>query len=367
MRILIAGGGTAGHINPALSIANIIQSKKPDADILFIGTRRGLEKDLVPRSGYGIRYITVRGFERKLSFRTVQGILALSLGMVQAWFLLKKTKPRLVIGTGGYVSGPVLYWASRMKIPTLLHEQNAYPGITNRILSRHVDICAVSFEESFTYFNKARNVVLTGNPIRKSLLAVSRQKAREAMGLDETQRLVVVMGGSGGAKSINDACTDMLKQWFSPDGFRLVFAPGKRYYMDVMEAMGETPRNVDIREYIYDADIVYNACDLMVCRSGAITISEITAIGIPSVLVPSPNVTENHQEVNARALERKNACRVILDKDMDGKNLHDAIMGILKNPSKMDEMRRNARGAGILDADEAIYGLVEKLLGDDVG
>lgn len=362
LKVIMAGGGTAGHINPALSVAEIIQKLSPNADILFVGTKRGIESDLVVRKGYRIRYIQVRGFERKLSLNTIRSIISLAAGLIQAHHLLRKEKPDLVVGTGGYVAGPVLFIAALRRIPTLLHEQNVIPGITNRILSGQVDVCAVSFEDSLLSFPKAKRTVLTGNPIRKELLETSREEARKKLGLKDSERMVVVMGGSLGARNINHAMIHLIRNRYRPEDFRLVYAPGKRFFEEVSDAIRPVPEGIDLREYIYDAETVYNACDLIVSRSGAMTVSEITALGIPSILIPSSYVAENHQEPNARSLEKRQACKVILDGELNGDLLYDMIKEVLKEDAVLEKMRENARNASIRDAVEQITLLIREML-----
>ncbi|MBN2851635.1 MAG: undecaprenyldiphospho-muramoylpentapeptide beta-N-acetylglucosaminyltransferase [Clostridia bacterium] len=364
MKIFIAGGGTAGHINPALTIADLLVSdlavKK--GDITFIGTKRGFEKDLVPRAGYAIEFITVRGFRRKISFNTIQGILSLMLGMIQARHLIKKEKPDLVIGTGGYVSGPVLYYASRFKIPTLIHEQNALPGVTSKILAKRVDACAISFEESRKYFTECKKVVLTGNPLRDDILSSDRKQCRQNLGIKDNEKLVVVMGGSLGALAINNAMTDLINNEFKDHDFRLIFAPGKKYYEDVKGKIFNNYDGIEIKDYIYNAPEVYHAADLIIARGGAMTISEMMAIGIPSILIPSANVAENHQENNARAIEKAGACKVILDKDLNGKVLYDIMMTLLLDETKLSDMRSNAYEIGIRDAKKRIADMLREMI-----
>lgn len=364
MKIFIAGGGTAGHINPALAIADLMVSdmKMNKSDITFIGTKRGLEKDLVPRADYDIRFITVRGFRRKISFNTIQGIVSLMIGMLQSRHLMKKEKPDLVIGTGGYVSGPVLYYASKFKIPTLIHEQNALPGVTSKMLAKRVDTCAISFEESRKYFSECKKVVLTGNPLRDDILSLDRKQCRENLKIKENEKLVVVMGGSLGALAVNNAMIDLINREFRENDFKLIYAPGKKYYDEVRGKINRDFECVQIKDYIYNSPEVYNAADLIVARGGAMTISELMAIGLPSILIPSANVAENHQENNARTIEKEGACKVILDKDLNGKILYELIMTLLADDSKLSEMRKNAYKIGIRDAKKRIADMIREMM-----
>lgn len=366
MKIIIVGGGTAGHINPALTIANLLVSelKISKGDILFIGTKRGLEKDLVPRADYDIKYIRVRGFRRKFSFNTIKGVFTLIIGMIQSRKLIKNEKPDIVIGTGGYVSGPVIYWASKFKIPTFIHESNALPGITSKILSKKVDVCAISFEESKKYFTNCKKVILTGNPLRNEILSFDRIHCRKNLKLTDNQKLVVVMGGSLGALAINNAMIELINKIYKENDFKLIYAPGKRYYDEVISKINKDYKNIEIKEYIYNTPEVLNAADLVVARGGSMTISELLAIGIPSIVIPSPNVAENHQESNARAIEKNGACKVILDIDLNATVLYNNIMDIIDNKKLYDNMKKNAYNIGIRNAKQRIIEILKNMLGD---
>lgn len=371
MRVIIAGGGTGGHVNPGVAIAKYIMQLQPESRIIFIGTERGLETKLVPREGFELKLITVRGFQRKLSMDTVKTVKAMFQGYWEAKAIIKEFKPDLVIGTGGYVCGPVLYCAANMKIPTLIHEQNAYPGVTNRILSRFVDAVAISFKESEAYFGKSRKLLLTGNPIRKELLEADRTRARVAMGLDDNTSLVVVTGGSLGAARINDAMVEMLREGLdrSTDSKthggkkrKILFSTGNNGFRSVSDRLeGLNHPDLEVTPYIYEAAKAYAAADLMICRAGAITCSELTALGVPSILIPSPNVTANHQEHNARALERSGAAVVILESELSGKTLAQAMNALLKEEKRLSEMSKAAGKIGITDASEKIYSMAMEI------
>lgn len=368
LKVIIAGGGTGGHIYPGIAIAKQIKQNIKDADILFVGTQRGLEKDIVPRAGFALRFINVTGFKRKISFDTVKSISALTKGMLQARKIIKQFKPDIVIGTGGYVCGPVVLCAALYKIPTLIHEQNALPGITNKLLSRFADVTAVSFEDSKKYFCKAKKIVVTGNPLRSEIIQANRQKSRSDKGIKESNRLVLIAGGSGGAQKLNDAVVDMLTESYNSKDFQVIFATGHtRYDTVIRDIKDKNPEilehsNISILPYIYDMETVMSAADLMITRAGAITISELTALGVPSIIIPSPNVTENHQEYNARALETKGAAIVILEKDLNGKALHDSIMGLLFDNGRLNKMRDSAKAMGMTDSTQRIFKEAEALI-----
>ena len=356
MKVLIAGGGTAGHINPGIAIAKYIKLKEPEAEILFIGTQRGIEMRLVPREGFALKTIKVRGFKRKLSFDTFRSVKELFQGLVEARKVIKDFSPDVVIGTGGYVCGPVVFIASMMKIPTMIHEQNAFPGATNKILARFTDAVAISFEESEKYFKAAKKVILTGNPIRFEMLQTNKEKARIKLGIDKNIKVIVVAGGSLGAARINKSVVDMLSYHYNCKDFKIIFSTGEAHYDKIIEELGaRKPPSAEIVPYIYDAASVYSSADLIICRAGAITISEITALGIPSILIPSPFVTSNHQEYNARAVEIKGAATVLLEKDLNGKTLYAKIMEMVNDKNKLGEMSKNAKSIGIENATDKIY------------
>lgn len=363
MKILFAGGGTAGHINPAIAVAKLVRSKIPDAEIVFIGTEKGLETKLVPRDGFELKTIKVRGFRRKLSPENIVAVKELFQGLIEAGRIIRKFKPDIVIGTGGYVCGPVLFMASRMKIPTLIHEQNAYPGVTNKILSRFVDMVAVSFKESSSYFKNTKKLVHTGNPIRLELLNSNRETARKKLGMEEGKRLVVAMGGSRGAKKINDSVAEMLQNDYDPDDFDIILATGEVDYERISSMLKDIKYpSVKVVPYIFDAGDIYAAADIMICRAGAITVSELTALGTPSILVPSPNVTANHQEYNARSLERQGASVVILDKDLSGSLLYRQLKELLKDKVSLRKMASNAKKIGITNSADKIYAMMQELI-----
>lgn len=363
MKVIISGGGTAGHINPGLAIARYIKKKEPDAEILFVGTERGLETKLVPRENFEIKMIKVRGFRRKLSEDTFVAVKELFQGLSEARKIIKDYKPDLVIGTGGYVCGPVLFNASRMKIPTLIHEQNAFPGVTNKILSKFVDRVAISFKESEKYFMDRSKVVFTGNPIRSEMLEVDRETARKKLGIPKNVPLVVIFGGSRGAENINSTVAELIKKHKNELGFHLIYATGEAQFDDTMENIGDVKsQNINILPYIFDMGNTMAAADLVVCRAGAITISELTALGVPSIMIPSPYVTANHQEHNARALEQQEAAVVILEKNLKQDILYEQITKLLKDNDVLAKMGKNARKMGITNATEKIYIMMKDII-----
>lgn len=363
MKVLISGGGTAGHINPGIAIAKYIKSKNRDCEILFVGTQKGLETKLVPRENFELKLIKVRGFKRKLSTDTLVAVKELFQGLHEARKILREFKPDIVIGTGGYVCGPVVFNAARMGIPTLIHEQNAFPGVTNKLLSKFVDKVAISFKESEKYFKNRRKVVFTGNPIRSELLSTDRRTAREKLEIEKDKPFVVVFGGSRGAEPINVAVSDFISLHRDERDFHMLFATGEVQYEKIAKKLGDlNSKYIKVVPYIYNMADVMAAADLVVSRAGAITLSELTALGVPSILIPSPYVTANHQEYNARALEKQGAGIVILEKNLNHNILHEQIYNLLRDREKLKNMAENSKKMGITNASEKIYGIIEELL-----
>lgn len=364
MRYIITGGGTGGHINPGIAIAKEIKANEPDAEILFVGTENGLEGNLVPREGFDIRFIEVKGFRRKLSidtFKTI-GKLLKSFGQIRRIF--REFKPDAVIGTGGYVCGPVVLSAALKKIPTLIHEQNAFPGVTNKILSRYVDEVAISFEESRSRFNGKAKITLTGNPIRNELFLLDKDKAREKISLPKDEPMVVIFGGSLGAEHINDCVIDMIINHHKEISYKLILATGLKNYDKLIKNIKyPLPENIQIVPYIYNMGEVLAAADLAVTRGGAITVSELSALGVPSILIPSPFVAENHQEFNARALEGRGAAVVILQCQLTSEILFGQIKKLINNKDLRNKMASAAKKYGISNASAAIYSLIQKAIG----
>ena len=368
MRILLTGGGTAGHINPALAIANHICEKEPDSQVLFIGTKSGLETNLVPRAGYDIEYIKIHGFARSLTPRNIKNIAEIPVAVHKAGKIIKKFKPDVVVGTGGYVSGPVLYAAEKQNIPTLVHESNAFPGITTRILSGYVDKVAIGVEDAKKYLKNDQNVILTGTPLRSALLEKDSLSARAELGLDE-RPFVVAFGGSLGARDFNKTVAEWICRIANEHKYQILMGTGKNnQYEDVLEQFKEygvdIAANPDIKvcEYIYNMDTVMAAADLIISRAGASTLCELTALGKPAILVPSPYVTGNHQEHNARAVERGGGAVVILEKDFVWEKLNETVSTLTQNKDILLKMQKNSAKMGHIDALDVLYNEIRSLI-----
>ncbi len=367
MRILFAGGGTAGHVNPAVAVANYIKEKEPDSEFLFIGTETGMESTLIPKQGYDIKFIKIHGFRRKLSFRNVKTVAEILSGIRKTKKIIKEFKPDAVMGTGGYVTGPVLYAAAKMKLPTLVHEANAYPGVTVRILSKYVDVVALSMGEAGKFVPKSKRIEVTGNPVRPSILATNQKDAKEKLGLD-SRKVILIFGGSLGAEKINEVVTDWISKNISDEKYQIIMSTGKNnQYETVMERFKNNGIDIkkydglSVSEYIYDMDLALNAADLIIARSGG-SVSEMTALGKAAILIPSPYVAGNHQEHNARAVEKSGGAIVICEKDLDTDILGKSVEHILGNDNVLAEMSQGSKSIGIPDATDKIYRILKELI-----
>ncbi len=364
MRYLITGGGTGGHIYPALAIATEIKDRHKDAEILYVGTKEGLESELVPKEGFDFKTIRVKGMPRRINKEAFIAFRELFLGLNDSKRIIKDFNPDVVIGTGGYVCGPVVYMASRRGIPTLIHEQNALPGITNKILSRYVDKVLVTFEESNKYFKYPDKIIITGNPIRKSITEVNIEKAYNDLNIDPNIPLILSFGGSGGQKKLNDAMLYVIKENFSND-IQIIHITGKRFFNEFINKIKLVKlnfnNNIRILPYFYDIPKGLNIADLVITSAGAITLAEISAIGVPSILVPKGYTAENHQEYNAKAFEEKGASFVILEKDLTGKGLNEIINEIIQDKDRLINMSKNSKKMGKVDATEKIVNIVDDL------
>ena len=360
MKVVLTGGGTGGHIYPAIAIADKIKRKHPDAEILFVGTKRGMEKDLVPRSGYDIRFITVSGFNRKKPWKNFKTVYHLAKGSLQAHRIIHEFRPDLVIGTGGYVCGPVVRAAHKKGIRTFIHEQNAFPGVTNKLLEKYVDKVFISFPESKTYFKDSDKLIVTGNPIRKSFLICKIQNSREKLGIKPNEFVILCFGGSLGAARINRAMTNSLEILNGEPDVRLFFITGRNHYSQIrqeVEAKGITlnDHNIQIMEYTDNMHEYLSCADLVISRSGALTVSEITACGKASVLIPSPNVTGNHQYFNAKVVADKGGAIIIEEKDLNDEKLLATILRLKNNKEVLNHMADASGRIGRLDAVDVIY------------
>ena len=372
MRCVFACGGTAGHINPALGVAGKVREQVPGSEILFIGAEGKMEMDLVPLEGYEIRGVPVSNLSRSLSpegvRHNVRAVRDLAVSIGECRRILGDFRPDVVVGTGGYVCYPVLSQASRMGIPTVVHESNAEPGLTTRLLEGHARRIMVGFEEARANYRHPEKVVVTGTPVRLDFLHADRAAARRALGMDDSTPFVLSVWGSLGATEMNKTVGEMISLAMADRPFRLIHSAGKRGIEGMTEHMrtvlgikGWDEAGFEVRDYIYDMPLLMAAADLVLCRSGASTLAELAAMGKPALLVPSPNVVHNHQERNARVLERAGAARVLLESDATARALYDAVTGLLKDRAALQGMSEKMRSLSVDNATEQITSIVLSL------
>lgn len=370
MKLLFAGGGTAGHINPALAIAGYIREKEPDTQILYIGAKGGMEERLVPEAGFRFKSIEISGFQRKPSWnnlkKNVKTAVRILTASREARRILLDFAPDLCVGTGGYVSGPVIRDAIRMGIPSVIHEQNAYPGITNQMLSKKADRTMLAVPDAQRYLSKKADCVLTGNPVRQEILRADRAEARRALGLD-SRPLILSFGGSLGARTINEAMETLLISSAKNQKYQHIHGYGQygRWLPQALKEKGldsVKAKNIVLKEYIRNMPECLAAADLVICRAGAITLSELQARGRASILIPSPNVAENHQYHNAMALVRRRAALMIEEKDLTGEALCKKVEKVFALPGGTKEIGANAEKMAIIDANERIYRIIREIL-----
>ena len=373
MKLLFATGGTAGHINPALAVASYLREKYPEAEFLFVGTADHMESRLVPAAGFDFKTIQISGFRRSFSpaaiahnVRTVAWLMKSEKKCKQ---ILTDFQPDVVVGFGGYVSGPVLRMAAKLGFPTAIHEQNAFPGKTNKVLAGKVDQVMLAVPAAEQYLNAKNPCTVTGLPVRGELLRADRTLSRFELGLDD-RPLVLSMGGSLGAEAINRAMVEVIAGRHQQADCYFMHAMGQYglWVQDALKERGVDPdleKHVIIREYIDDMYRCMAAADVVICRSGASSLSEVEAMGKASILIPSPNVAENHQYHNAMALVSKDAAVLIEEKDLTGERLAQELDRLLSNPQRRRQLEANAKALAITDANERIYAVIAGLAQKD--
>ena len=370
MKVIIAAAGTGGHINPGIAIANKIKSEQPNSEIIFIGTERGLENDLVPRAGYTLKTIEAYGFSRKVSIENIKEMYKTFASIKEAKKIIEEFKPDVVIGTGGYICVPVMLAAKSKKIPTVLHESNAFPGIAVKMLSKKVNLILVGFEDAIKKLPKAKKIVVTGTPtkLRKmELTTEEKKKITKEFGFKDYEPRVLIFGGSQGAQSINDSMIEIITEK-SNRGYQIIWAAGPSQYDIIKEKLNgkgidiNNIQSVRVVPYIYNMQEIMNYADLVVSRSGAMTVTEVALLGKPAIFIPFPHATENHQEYNARVLEDACAARVILDKNLTGTMLDQNIYSIISNTEVLKKMGQNATKIAINDVEDKIYKEIIKII-----
>lgn len=370
MRVIIAAAGTAGHINPGIAIANKIKQEDKDSKIIFIGTTRGLENDLVPRAGYELKTIEAYGLSKKFSIENLKRMYQTFKGFGEAKKIIKEFKPDIVIGTGGYICGATITAAHNLKIPTMLHESNAFPGKAVKILAKKTDTILVSFEDAIARIKKANRVVYTGTPvkIKKREYGINeKNRILKEIGLNETKPIILVSGGSQGAQKINEAIMEIIKDKRNKN-YQMIWATGPKQFDIMKENLENVHMNINhidgmkIMPYIYNMEEVMNIANVMIGRAGAMTVTEISNLGKPSILVPLPNVSHNHQLYNAKVLEKVGAAKIILNDELTGEKLNHAIEEIILDKYKMQKMGENALKVSTNQVEDRIYQEVRKLL-----
>ena len=364
-RVIFTCGGTAGHVNPAIALAQLMNRKDPSTEFLFVGAERGLEKDLIPKAGYEFRTVHISSFHRSLKPREIKhnvvSVCNLLRAPREARAILKEFRPDVVIGTGGYASYPMVKAAAKAGIPTAVHESNMVPGLTTEMLEPFADRVMVGFESCRQHYKHPDKVIVTGTPVRGDFFDLTKEEAKRALKVDDGRPLIVSFWGSLGASGMNRQMADFLALEAAKEPFHHIHSAGVSGYPMLRQLLREKGVDLErrpalqVKEYIYNMAVVMRAADLVICRAGASTISELTALGVPALIVPSPYVTNNHQEKNARVLEEAGGAAVLLEKDSSGQALFQAACAILHDEPRRLEMEKAMASLGIRDATERIY------------
>ncbi len=363
MRAVIAAAGTGGHINPGIAIANKIMEKEPDSKIIFIGTNRGLEKDLVSRAGYELKCINSYGISRKINLENIKKLCKTIKSISEAKKILKEFKPDVVIGTGGYICVSVGLAAKKLKIPIILHESNAFPGVAVKLLSKDAKKILLGFKEAKARLPKAKKVIVTGNPskIKRTYISLEEKKNKiKEMGLNPELPTILTFGGSQGAKTINQALLGIIENNLN-DNYQIIWSAGAQNYEKIKQQLADKQINIDnirntkILPYIYNMQEIMQISDLVVCRSGAMTITEIAILGKPAIFIPFPFATENHQEYNAQVLKNVGSAEIIQDKNLTYTSLNNEINNMIKDKEKLAQMGEKAMSVAKENVEEKIY------------
>ena len=370
MKVIIAAAGTAGHINPGIAIANKIKQENKESEIIFVGTKRGLENDLVPRAGYELKTIEAYGLSKKITIENIKKMYKTLRGYGEAKKIIKEFKPNIVIGTGGYICGATIFAAHNLKIPTILHESNAFPGKAVKMLVKKTNTILVSFKDAIPRIKNAKNVVFTGTPVKikkKNYGIDEKNRILKEIGLNLTKPIVLVSGGSQGAQKINEAIIDIIKNRLNKS-YQMIWATGPKQFDIMKEELKNS--NIDIEHvdgmkvmpYIYNMEELMNVTDVAIGRAGAMTVTEIANLGKPSILIPLPNVSHDHQLYNAKVLEGIDAAKIILNDELSGERLNKALEDIMLNKSVINKMGENAFKASVNNVEDKIYAEIKKLV-----
>lgn len=361
-RAIISGGGTGGHIFPAIAIADEIKRRNPNAEILFVGAEGKMEMDRVPKAGYNIEGLHISGFKRKISFDNFLLIFKILKSMMKARKIIKKFKPQIAIGVGGYASGPTLKIATMRNIPSAIQEQNSFPGKTNKLLAQKVQSICVAYEGLEKYF-PADKITVTGNPVRANMVDIHEKKteALEHFKLDNTQKVILILGGSLGARTLNESVLEQL-DIISTSNVQILWQCGKLYYDNIRSEKGhKLPKNVHLNMFIDRMDLAYAAADVVISRAGAISVSELCLVQKPTILVPSPNVAEDHQTKNAMALVHEDAAFLVKDKDAKETLIREALQ-LVNNTTTCSQLSENIAKLAKPNATRDIVDQLEKII-----
>ena len=370
MKVIIAAAGTGGHINPGIAIANKIKQEEKDSEIIFIGTDRGLENDLVPRAGYELKTIDAYGLSKEISFNNLKKMIKTLKGFGEAKKIVKEFKPDIVIGTGGYICGAVVTAAKKNNIPVLLHESNSYPGKAVKMLAKKANTILVSFKEAEKYIKNCKRVIFTGTPVKIKKQNYTLEQKNEIinkLGIKINKPIVLIFGGSQGAQKINEAIVEIIKNKLNKE-YQIIWATGPKQYDIIKEILQkdnidiEKVENMKICPYIYNMEEIENISDLIVARSGAMTITEIANLSKPSILIPLPNVSNDHQMYNAKVLENVGASKIITNDSLNGEILNKTIKEIVLDDKKCKTMGQNAFKVSTCDAETKIYEEIKRLV-----
>ena len=357
-KFILSGGGTGGHIYPAIAIANELKSRFPDADILFVGAQDKMEMQKVPQAGYPIKGLWIAGLQRRLTFDNALFPVKLLSSLLKSRQIIKQFKPDVVIGTGGFASGPLLQMANSAGIPTVIQEQNSYPGITNKLLSKKANAICVAYEKLERFFPKEK-IVLTGNPVRQDLIAIDgkRTEGITHFNLDPNKKTILILGGSLGARRMNQLIEKEL-DFFASQKVQLLWQCGKLYFEEYQKYNSE---NVQVMAFIERMDLVYAAADIVISRAGASSVSELCIVGKPVVFIPSPNVAEDHQTKNAQSVADKNGAILIRESELDT-TFEATFSDLITNESKQHELSKNIKNLALPNATKAIVEEIIKLI-----
>ena len=366
MRVIVTGGGTGGHIYPALAIADKFKEMDSDTEILYVGNDEGIEKEVVPKSGYPMELVDARWLDKSSPWQLIKTGARVAKGILEASRVMRKFKPDVVIGTGGYVCFPVIVAGKRFGAKTFLHEQNAFPGLANRTLEKYVNKVFLGFPDAAKYFKDQSKMVDAGNPVRKSFFSLEKSHAREKLGFPKEDFIVFSFGGSLGAEKINEVAFDLMQVVNGHERMRMIFGTGKWYYEDIIKQAAEKKidlkDNIIIKDYIDDMENYLAASDLIISRAGALSVAEMTVCGRACILIPSPNVTGNHQYYNAKAVAARGGAILMEEKDLTSEGLIKEVMRLKNNPEIAEKMGRAAKACAPVKALDIIYAEVMKTM-----